>query len=247
MDTLPSDLVKLVEQFFNYVELASLLSSEQPRRCNTLTEAIMTDNWPYINSINRHRHVQVSKGVYKVSMKQFVRDKKMVSNYKKYISDLDPNYGPPLSLLELYTYTSITKEKYIDGCKSSFKEATKPITLPLVIHTPIILYKENLTYAPVVGSVCSINRSGYGDGSCDSWVVTDVIMTKTKQPKIKEILLSRITFINSTSVVYDADKPKLTCKFYAADWGWSNPNSRRIWSLDFDQYVFDEDGYIGGK
>lgn len=253
MNTLPTDLVRLVEQFFNYIELATLSSSEQPRRCNTATEAIMTNNWPYINSLQGYgcEHVQVSPSIYQVPMKQFIRDTKMLLEFKKYINQLDPNYGPPLSLLQSYGTFFMTKENYMIRCKSSFKEAIKPVSLPLVIHTPMAIYKfrnkEDLRYEPVVGSVCAINRSGYGDGSCDSWVVTNVITTKTKERKIKEILLSRITFINSTSVVYDADKPKLTCKFYTDVWDWSSPMSRRIWTLDFDRYVFDEDGYIGGK
>lgn len=234
MNTLSGDLLKLLAKVANAEELVSyslfFMNVEQPKRCNNFIEAIMTDNWPQINS----HGIIISYGL--------ALTEKTIAEYKKYIENIDvnPNYGPPLSLLHLYVVRTFTKDRYLDRCGRAFKNAEDPITIPLIIHTPIVYHKygvwNELRYEPVVGSVCSIDQ---GNGIFNSSVVTNVILTKGKEKRVKEIMISRITFINSTSVVYDSKQPQILCRFYPSAWGWFSVgnNSRLV----FDRYTFTVD------
>lgn len=236
MNTVPDDLLKLLVKITNLKELVSyslfFQNIEQPKRCNNLIEAIMTDNWPQINS--HGELIPVGLKCYRL-----VATEKTIIEYKKYIENLNinSNYGPPLSLLHQHVITTFTKDRYLDNCGRVFKNAEDPITIPLVIHTPVVYHNgmwNKLRYEPLVGSVCSIDR---GNGEFDSSVVTDVILTKGKEKRVKEFVISRITFINSTTVVYDSKQPKILCRFYPSVWGWFpvGNNGRLV----FDRYTFD--------
>lgn len=259
MDTLPTDLLALSSAFLSSIEQESFSlffkCIPEPRACNNLLEAVSTDNWGYINNIPRHFLGPNSLLVYSINTIRI-----MLAQAEKYLNGvkLDPNYGPPLSLLDCLPFSyylsphnnmgSFDLDFHLKRCRETFREAKQPIVLPLVEHTPKVMYvykgREEWRYEPVVGSICSMTENGFGDGSSSSWVVTDVIRTKTKEKKIKEIRIAMITFINSTTVVYDDNTPKMTCKFYQKDGGWSNPDYRNFWSLQFDNFVFYDPGFI---
>lgn len=262
MDTLPIDLINLPSAFLSLSEQVALSlffkSIPEPRQCNNLAEAVSTNNWGYINDIPRwfERYGYHPPGIGQADPAIryiWLRSIKYLNGFT-----VSPDYGPPLSLFDLLPFSNFLSplnntgtfdtDFYLKRCRETFREAKQPVVLPLVEHTPKAMHtykgKDYWRYEPVVGSVCSMLENGFGNGSCSSWVVTDVIRTKTKEQKIKEIMISRITFVNSTTVTYDNSVPKMTCKFYSKDAQWSNPNYRDFWALHFDNFVFCDPGFI---
>lgn len=248
METLPTDLLNLVSAFLSSSEQFFLSSHikhiPEPRQSNNMLDALSTNNWGYIignagEILGTVCYWDDDLGIILIKYTERLKELK-----------IDSNYGPPLSLLK---YNRISMNDYLRGCSETFQEAKEPISLPLVEYTPKAIYttprgKSRWRYEPVVGSVCAIYHYTNRGCECSSWVVTDIIKTKTKD-KIKEIKIARITFINSTTVVYDNLSPKMACKFYTSDWEWSNPDLRlntkingelqySLGRLDFNQFCF---------
>lgn len=245
MNTLLDDILSLCDGVLDHRERVHLSlyfkSIQKPQRCNNFIEAVLTNNWSYMRSYGTSPPPTGSILILNRRARQThsyrVPDSRII-NTRKYIEEfqMDPSYGPPFSLLAfdfIGLDDNITKEQYSLGCKSTFKEAQKPITLPLVVHTPFTYVnpRENSyqqVFNPVVGSICSINRKK----PQGSWVVVKV--------KNDKIYLSKITFINSTTVTYDGNVDLVEYKLYLPSYEWAKSDKdRKKEAVLFDRYTFD--------
>ena len=225
MDTLPLDLHRLLDNFSDY-GLRSTLSLHSmwfdiPVRCNNLKEAIMTDNWCYINTYFYapnptrfelvHEHRQLSP-FYKHSLSDFIN--KLEITKKTMIFDIDPNYGPPHCL---FNNKRLDKNSYLrEVDKLTIKPSTTTITLSLITHTPIICDTGKLRYQPVVGCICS------------NELVTNYVVVECTGI----ILIAPITFISSSIVQYDDDTDKIEIHFDHMYRKWSDVNGHQYYEFD---------------
>lgn len=137
---------------------------------------------------------------------------------QSWIDDLDPNYGPPPSVLNRYI---CSKAAYLDSCRETFSEAKTPMTIPLVIQLTKIEYdyrkKPLLEYLPKVGHLVAEDNSGYGNGSKRPWVVTKVYYSKTTgQPN--KVDIAPITFMTHSTVTYDLSGRSHSLKLNKDGW-----------------------------
>lgn len=230
MNTLERDLINLLSAFLSSTEEdpLSLFCKYivEPRPCNNLAEALHTNNWNYINELI-HPIFEKDKHYYVEGRILLETSRRSLSKFK-----FDPTYGPPLSILDSMFITMRNNEHYLERCRNTFREANEPVVLPLVDHTPKVMHvcggKKYWAHEPVVGSICS---TIYNGNYC-SLIVTDVVKA------MEEILVSKITFINSTTVVYDNIIPKVSCKFSIEKRRWYNSDLTQNWELTFDMFIF---------
>lgn len=246
MNTLPNDILGLSDRFLDHQQRIYLSlyfdAIQKPQRCNNFIEAVLTNNWSYIRTYGVSPSsggkiiLMINRGV-RQTHSYWIPNWKIV-NARKYIEEfqMDPSYGPPFSLLEfdfIGLADNITKEQYLLGCKSTFKEAQNPITLPLVVHTPFTYVNTGgncytQVFNPVVGSICSIHRKK----PQGSWVVVKV--------KKDKMYLSKITFISSTTVSYDGNADLVEYKLYRPSYEWAKSDKdRKKENILFDRYIFD--------
>lgn len=233
MDTLPLDLLRLLDCFSDY-GLRSTLSLNYesfnvPMRCNNLKEAIATNNWCYINThfytskpsrFELAHEYKNSKNMYQYPLSMVVD---IIDETKKLIFEIDPNYGPPHSL---FKSRGLGKESYQSELRKLDQryENTTPITLPLITHTPIAHKNGKLCYCPVVGSICS-------------HIVTNFVVIRHIDEK-NITLIKPVIFINSSIVKYDYHAKIVALHFNKDSKKWYN--KRFSGNFEFDQFaIFD--------
>lgn len=227
MNTLPLDLLRLLDSFSDY-GLRSTLSLnyemfDMPVRCNNLKEAIANDNWCYINTDFYatkpskfelvHEHTPLPTVFYKPSLCDLILKLDIIEKVTMF--EIDPNYGPPHCL---FSGKRLNKNSYMHEVGLLITErSTASITLPLITHTPIIYNDGKLRYQPVVGCICS---SPFGS----NFVVVECANDAER------VLIAHITFINSSIVQYEYNADKFALHF---DLG------RGVWFGVHEYYEFD--------
>ena len=230
MNTLPLDLLRLLDSFSDY-RLRSNLSLnyevfEVPVRCNNLKEAIATDNWCYINTYfytkNPSKFELVHEYTGSNNMHQYTLSSmlQIINNTKELMFTIDPNYGPPHSLFKIRS--GKLHCQYVLGSLYR-KQPTTSITLPLITHTPIVYECGVLRYTLVIGSIC-INDIG-----------KNFVVIKYEENE-NIALIAPITFINSLVVKYDHSAEVITLHFVQDYKRWYNKRGSAV--FNFDRFIF---------
>lgn len=238
MNTLPSDLLNLVYKLSSSLEYYYF--GKDPVRCNNIREALITNNWQYINFCIKPLH---KLDIYR-----------RFNNPDKYLERCTTTKSIHLQIRKIQDFINrlsisvphsiwsideksleYTQKDYDMWLKSSFeKRCVEPVILKLVEHTPFQCLSSGLliTHQPQVGSVCS---------TTDLYTVYNYVVVNVRSHL--EVYVARITHIDKTTVAYDNHTIKKVAKFISSVGGWrlyNNLSDNYGEEIIFDRYKFNK-------
>lgn len=243
MNTLPLDLLNLIYEFSSSLEYYYF--GKDPTRCNNVREALITNNWQYINFCIKPCHKSdifefMDNPDKSLENHKTLKGKlKAIRKVRSFINKItiQPNIGPPHSIWAIDDDTLKYDQKEYDIRLRSSLDGTclEPIVLKLVEHTPFQdlttnKYDEHITHRPQVGSVCS---------TTSSYTRLNYVVVSIRNHI--EVSVARITHIDKTTVTYDNYTVKPVAKFISSRNRWklfSTPTDKYGQEVIFDQYRF---------